>query len=408
MGNGAMIGSALGGALGGAVLAWLAMTAHGEAPMAPRAGARSAEAAPPGDDAPGAVPAAQRNAPAAAPAPIAVGREAGELVTAALLEHARREFVRGWRDVRADGPPGEAVEAAVREYQTTVETLAHELGRRAAARHSEDEAKAALLAGDDLGALLDAVEAHDPGLPAFVDAPRFATLFAPRGGGSVVDGTSLERGRGVADGAVVAFPAGVFTLPNLNRTDGYPSDVTVRGAGMDATLLVASSQGWRGPFTRLVIEDCTVHAADLVDARQGPATLCLRRVRLVGFDTGAGGSTALSASGGCAMLATDCRFESGYGRHPGGHANLLSARGARLVRFERCVAERISLADADVASVLFVDCTFTEMLHDQPQGPTFRNCRWTTMASEHRWDAAHQRRDLNLLFPDWERRLERR
>lgn len=415
MGHGVTIGSALGGAVCGAWIAWLLAAGPGPAAVVPPPAALSVEVGTPdggaadgGADGGAAAAPHREPAPAAASAPLAAGRETSALVSAALVDHARREFGRGWRELRSDAPPTEAVEAGLREFLETVETLPHRLGAEAARGRSEGEAKAALLAGDDLVALLDGAPEHDDELAVHARSERFVTQFRPRGGGSAVDGTSLERGRPVADGAVVAFPAGVFALPDLGRQDSYPSDVVVRGAGMDATLLVAESQSPRGPLVRLTVEDCTVSAYDLVDARSAPAVFCLRRVRLVGFDTGAGGSTALSAGRGCALLATDCRFESGYGRHPNGYASLLRANGARLVRFERCVAERVSLDDASAASVLFVDCTFTDMLEDQPHGPTFRNCRWTSLAAEHRWDEAHRRRDLNTLFPDWERRLARR
>ena len=409
MGNGVTIGSALGGAVCGALITWLVAAGSGAAVVPPPLGVHAADLGVPDGGAP-AVPTAaspreSESAAAVAPASGAVGRQTGERVSAALVDHAKRGFARGWGELRSDAPPTEALEAGVRAYLETVEAMPHQLGADAARRRNEGEAKAALLAGDDLVALLDGAPEHDEDLAVHARSERFVAQFRPRGGGSAVDGTSLERGRQVADGAVVAFPAGVFALPDLGRQDGYPSDVVVRGAGMDATLLVASSQSPRGPLARLTVEDCTVSAYDLVDARSAPAVFCLRRVRLVGFDTGAGGSTALSAFHGCAVLATDCRFESGYGRHPNGYASLLRANGARLVRLERCVAERVSLDDAGGASALFVDCTFTDMLEDQPREPTFRNCRWTTMATEHRWDEAHRRRDLNTLFPGWERRL---
>ena len=40
--------------------------------------------------------------------------------------------------------------------------------------------------------------------------------------------------------------------------------------------------------------------------------------------------------------------------------------------------------------------------------PTFRNCRYTTIAADRKWDADHRRRDLNVLFPQWSERLQRR
>jgi hypothetical protein len=36
------------------------------------------------------------------------------------------------------------------------------------------------------------------------------------------------------------------------------------------------------------------------------------------------------------------------------------------------------------------------------------NCRITEMEEGKRWDGDYRRRDLNTLFPDWQRRLQRR
>lgn len=59
----------------------------------------------------------------------------------------------------------------------------------------------------------------------------------------------------------------------------------------------------------------------------------LRRMRVVGFDCGAGGSVAFYTRA-CAILAQHCRFESGFGTNPEGYANLLRAGGAVAARFE--------------------------------------------------------------------------
>ena len=300
------------------------------------------------------------------------------------------------------------------QFAATVRSQPRALGRIAAEDSERAEAKAARFAGDDLTALLTAIQGDEPEAQELVRSERFPQLLAPRGGNGVLDGTRLQRGDDVAAGTVLSFPAGVFQCYDFGlATRGgdwaFPRDVVVRGAGMDATLLCFDAQTSRGPMQRFAIENCTVFAGGMTNLHaDAPAALSLRNVRVVGFDTGAGGSAALYLGGGTALLAVSCRFESGYGSYPQGYANLLRGSGPCLARFERCILERCSLGDAVGTSVLFVDCSLVDMLGDQPTGPTFRNCRYTTIPADKGNDPDYRQRDLNVLFPDWQRRLQQR
>lgn len=350
----------------------------------------------------------------AAPSTVAPPREEASLLSAALRAFAEREIAAGWREVRSDEVPTEVAAEAMAQFAATVRNEPRELGKKAAEARKLAEAKAATFAGDDLVALLKTIRGDEPEALELVRSERFAQLLAPRGGGGVMDGTRLQRDEAVAASTLLTYPAGVFQLHDLGKAArgsdwAYPQDVVVRGAGMEATLLFVDEQTSRGPMQRFSIENCTVFAGGLTDLRaDAPAALSLRNVRLVGFDTGAGGSAALYLRGGSALLAVSCRFDSGYGRHPEGFANLLRGQQPCLARFENCILERCSLDDADGVSVLFVGCSLVDMLTSQPTGPTFQGCRYTTIPADKAFDPDYRRRDLNALFPDWQRRLQPR
>lgn len=351
---------------------------------------------------------------ATSPSTAASPREDASLLSAALLAYAKDEIAAGWLEVRSDDVPADVVAEVMERFAATVQSQPRELGRSAAEERRRAETRAARFAGDDLAALLQVIQGDEPEAQDLVKSERFAQLLTPRGGSGVLDGTRLKRGEAVAPGTVLSFPAGVFQVYDLGQASrgsdwAFPSDVLVSGAGMNATLLLFDEQTSRGPMQRFAIENCTVFAGGLTDLRaDAPATLSLRNVRVIGFDTGAGGSVALYLGGGSALVAVSCRFESGYGRNPGGYANLLRGGGPCLARFERCSLERCSLNDADGVSVLFVDCSLIDMLGSQPTGPTFQHCRYTTIPADKANDPDYRRRDLNALFPDWQRRLQPR
>lgn len=353
-------------------------------------------------------------APSAAAPSTAAPREDASLLSAALRAYAQGESAAGWREVRGDDVPTDVATEVMEQFAATVRSEPRALGKKAAEARKLAEVKAARFAGDDLTALLQTIRGDEPEALELVRSERFAQLLAPRGGGGVLDGSRLQRDDAVAAGTLLAYPAGVFQLHDLGEATrggdwAYPKDVVVRGAGMDATLLFFDEQTSRGPMQRFTIENCTVFAGGLTDLRaDAPAALSLRNVRAIGFDTGAGGSAALYLRGGSALLAVSCRFESGYGRHPEGFANLLRGQQACLARFENCVLERCSLDDADGVSVLFVGCALVDMLASQPTGPTFQGCRYTTIPADKANDPDYRRRDLNALFPDWQRRLQPR
>jgi hypothetical protein len=358
-------------------------------------------------------PVAGKHAPEAMPAAL-LPREDASLLSAALLAHAQSEIAGGWREVRSEDVPADVVAQLMERFAAMVRDQPRSLAKRAAEDRKLAELKTSRFAGDDPIALLQVIKGEEPEVKEFVLSKRFGTLLVPRGGGSGVDGTRLRPGEAVGAGSVVSFPAGVFEVSDLGRATGgdgaFPSDVVVRGAGMDATLLMWDHQSSQGPVQRFAIEDCTVFAAGgITDLRSGaPGVLSLRRVRVIGFDCGAGSAVAFYLFGGSVLHASACRFEGGYGRAPQSYANLLDARSVCLARFDQCVFDRMGLDAARGPSFAFVDCSMQELLDTPDSGMSLVNCRITEMEEGKRWDGDYRRRDLNTLFPDWQRRLQRR
>lgn len=290
--------------------------------------------------------------------------------SAEMIAWAQREMRAAWKTRRADDMPGSDVARGMEQFRTEVETLPASIGERLAAERIRLEA------AREHGAAFEQLqqlenEESGPAFEVIDDRAAFDEFFRPQSGGGVIDGARIvgRADDAVADGVVLTFGPGIHRLRNLTRDKSpYPRDVTVRGAGMNTTLIVWDGDiDSRAPLVNFAIEDCTMHASSYVtDLRSQPAVIRFTRVRFCGFDMGAGGSVAL-ATDKLALHAIDCRFDGGYGRSPGS-GNLLRSKAAGfLARFERCTFSRIRSGRVDPhATVVFDGCRFEEML-DDPQ-----------------------------------------
>ena len=354
-------------------------------------------------------PGEPRTAPSAEPRRVRDGDE-GPLFSDALRSYARDEILRGWSETRRDPMPEDVLARLLSDYEELLRSAPALLGRKEAeAATLRDSQRTALERGSGVE-WLRALKGNESEIADLPQAPeRFAELFRPKSSGRLHDGTTLAADDVLGNGDVLTYPAGVFLVDDLARgRDPFPTDVTLRGAGMDATLLVMDELSPRSALERFSVEDCTVFAdGGIADVRTDPTLLALRRVRVVGFDCGAGGSYALNLRG-CALSAAQCRFESGYGRNPDGHANLIRDTTPLVARFDGCTFERVSLAGARLPSVVFAGCEMHELLDEPPEGPVYANCRITVLPREHAYDAEVRRRDLNDLFPGWRERVQRR
>jgi hypothetical protein len=316
-------------------------------------------------------------------------------------------------DVRGGGR-GEPAGAIPRDVATRAERIRREhlaladAAEEIAAREIAEEIRReqAFLEDKARGGTMELLRNLDTRLTDLVaDEKRFAVLFERHTAGPVLN-AGPERGETLPDGATISFPAGVHEL-ELPRSRRFPRDLVVEGAGMDATLVRFAELSANDEVQSLTFRDMTLACGSyFTDLRSKPAAIRLERCRVVGFDKGAGSSLLIGARQ-VAFYATDCRFESGYGRSPGS-GNLFRFQ-AGLVRLDRCVIQgpfrsiydgggaatylflRCDIRDAPAQEeraftsppdgVRFVDCTFTYL----PQGAVVRS----------------KPRPLSDLNPDW-------
>ena len=137
------------------------------------------------------------------------------------------------------------------------------------------------------------------------------------------------------------------------------------------------------------------------------AIVALDRVRLTGFDMGAGASTAFGTQG-LILRVRDSIITGGYGRHPE-HGTLFDVRThALLARFESSRLSVINLGlhhIRDRATVVFDDCQLTDILDapynaSPPPGVQFVGTEAGGAVGGP--PGIPRRFDLDELFPGWE------
>jgi hypothetical protein len=356
-----------------------------------------------------------------------VVEEAG-LFSDALLAYARDGLYSGWSGVRGDAMPDDQLAIGMAQFEDNVRSMPRGLGRQLA----EARTKAELLAADArrggaFGLLATLLEGDGAPLPELVgNAAAFEELFAREHPEAPVDAAKWEPGADAPDGTTLNFPAGCFRFELPADQQGQaPADLTIAGAGMDATLLVLTDDlGSRGALQRLELRDCTIYTNNnyLFDQRQGGATVVLDRVRVVGFDIGAGSSCALFFQEGLALTARNSIFAGGFGRSPI-HGTLFDMRNdALLARFENCSIERMAIEVWRLqpnATVVFESCDLLDIISHQPlveqvqshAGVELIACRLEEVSTSELYSSESTKkdelvRDLDDLFPDWKTRLE--
>ena len=337
---------------------------------------------------------------------VEAGKGPDELFSAALIRHFESGFHKGWHEVR-DDDPDEATLARGREtFEETVLGLPRDLGRSAGETAvRRDRLDAALRDGDGL----TLIELAADGTWEPDDALEVLDLCcAPREHSGTVDGDQFAGAGKVQKGLVIHFGAGVHTLSprrlTPDRGEPFPSDITIQGAGMDATLLNLEEISLRHPVERLAFRNLTIFTCDDYgfDLRNAGAVLDYEGVRSVGFDIGAGGSLCFSVNRGVMIRARDSQFLGGYGRHPGS-GNLW--RGDTLVaRFERCRFELVDLEVGRLRSgkVVFQQCVFGLMDRDPMKSAStrvlFQNCVLEPV-TDPKTAFPDKRKDLGELSP---------
>ncbi len=335
----------------------------------------------------------------------------GEVFGPVQRGYGAKEIALGWLAVRRDQiPPGE-VQEGLQRYEIMVRSGPRQIGRDLANRQTERDVATNELDRAGLFAVLAALDAGGLGpLPEVVsDAHKYAAQFTCQSLGPSMSVKVFAEIRDVPGAVQIVLPPGVTKLSEWpGDPRNWPACVTITGSGMQASLLVADEIHIRGPVDRLTIRDCTIKTNDdcLTDLRHKYATILMERVRVIGFDTGSGASCAFSTAGS-AMLLRDCRFEGGYGRSPETGSLMDIRTQANLMRFERCVFERMSMDLERLppgATIVFDTCRMIDLLDEEdPRALGHKGIQFlggeVYLASEATKQALA--RDLDLLFPGW-------
>lgn len=182
---------------------------------------------------------------------------------------------------------------------------------------------------------------------------------------------------------------------------------------MNATLLVLETDlSVDSKIRNLRFRDLTVYTDGncLFDVRGDGTVVRLDRVRVCGFDSGAGGSSAFNTDT-LALHCVNSFLTGGYGRSPGS-GYLFDVRTDGLVaRFDGCAIEAVRLGRIrDGATLVMRACTLRDMLDDPEElaaehpGVLLDPCSVERIQGDHA-SRATLKRDLNDLFPDWKEAL---
>ncbi|MEZ5979973.1 MAG: hypothetical protein R3F34_17415 [Planctomycetota bacterium] len=346
------------------------------------------------------------------------------LLSAALLAYARDGITSGWSARRDDAIPPSALDAGMARFEELVLEAPRTIGMELAEQRTRTELAEADARRGGAFALLELLMSGDgaPVLGLVEDVTAFDALFVRESPETTVDPARAKSGDPTEfePGSTIRFPAGCFSIGNVlergARATAAP-DLTLAGSGMDATLLVLEEDlGSRGPIRRFEIRDCTIYTNDnyLFDHRQGPATVVLTRVRVVGFDKGSGASCALAMREGVVLQAVGCRFEGGYGGMPTA-GTLFDIRNDGLVaRFDDCVVARTAVDLRRLqpnVTLLFSGCRLEGLLYadgfdQQLVAHPGVALAGTTVEPYDPNLHGPLVRDLNELFPGWKGRLE--
>ena len=332
----------------------------------------------------------------------------------ALQAFALEGLARGWAEVRDDPLPEDLAAVGLSRFREQVEALPRRIGRDLGREQGRRDLIATGVEQVGVFTVLDAIDEQLAGpMPELVeDGQRFGATFTCDLPGPVIPGDEFLRTggpeAGLADGTTIRFGPGVGRVYQWVRRGAAPRCMTIEGAGMDQTLLVAPPiPGMGTTLDRLTIRDCTIYARALLQMRNRGAQVLVERVRVVGFDEGADSGTCLTLDR-TALLMRDCRFEAGYGKDAKAVGRLFDVRGdSLLARFERCRFDGIYLGLRHLprrTTVVFSECLMTDLRDredprtlDRP-GLSFVDCSVTLGNPD---DGAVRGRDMEQLFPGW-------
>ncbi len=351
--------------------------------------------------------------------------DAGVLFSQALMDHAIQGIKDGWSKSRQEEISRDKLTAGLKRFKDTVLRIPLTIGEALAQEQNDVEKwNRAIREGNGVD-LLEAADKSStaPPMSLLEDKEQVEKFFLSKNPEKLIQLNSDKRkmAESLTDGATLEFGPGVFDLGALQRVLRMKRsglrDLTIRGAGMDQTLLVLNSDlSPGGHIERLHVKNCTIHCNNnyLFDQRRGVVTMEAEFVRVVGFDMGAGGSCMVSANQSF-LYFRHCRIEGGYSRAIVGSGNLIDVRSEGLVsRFEDCRMSHISIGAGGRGNHLFVGCNLVEILDSPASWARQKGIQLIDTRVSHfqRYVEGAERLkslkfDLNDLFPDWKKKMKR-
>ncbi|MEQ8768661.1 MAG: hypothetical protein RL885_32440 [Planctomycetota bacterium] len=343
------------------------------------------------------------------------GARCEDLFSPALLAYALEHYRDAWNEM---GPPSSEQEsAALERFRHLVLELPEKIaGEEIQIRRECDHLRDVVRAGDGVELLktgqFDLLRDRDD----HRDFIERAVRRSVSGESKSLAGGLFSRGRDetgkkieLEDGTDIVFPAGIHDLneARFREIREFPDDIRLVGSGMDTTLVRVEGINLAGDTRRLTIEHMTIDCRDngLFDARTGGVVIALHGVRIVGFDSGHGGSFIVSCSKGSVIQAIGCEFIGGYGVDPGeGALYRLYNGAAALGYFRNCDFELLRLgfnSAPEGNNVVFEGCHFRSLLERmdlQTPGAEFLECRFGEEYDPNRPKDSY-RKDLRELFP---------
>lgn len=348
--------------------------------------------------------------------PAGLPGDSEDMFSARLLQHAMDGIRSGWAQTRENEPSEDELQVGLGMFREQTLQVPGSVGRYLAKRRSEAE-----MALEDArtGGVFKVLERLDEGAegPLFdvVDSSKvFDQFFQRAEGGPSLDGAhGIGRQDPVPDGSTLLFTAGVHSISDFGRKwrKHYPRDLTIRGAGKDATMIVLRSDlSAHDTVRNLTFENCTVHANGnyLFDVRTPKMSVTVRSCRLLGWTTGAGAS-CLFGTEALALRVVDTEITGVYNRHPASGKLFDVRTNGLLARFENCTFDALDMfrGTRGGATLVFVNCRTKDIFGNRKVVPSHARVLGTTM----NWFAGEKpedvKRDLNELFPDWNQELQR-
>lgn len=338
-------------------------------------------------------------------------REDPALFSKALLEHFRVTYVQAWCEQCADSPGESDIAAGERRFREAVLALPAELAYLDAEMHN---GILAVRQAAELGEGCTLLELAREGFyeSEYEDRTWEAIdrSVKRRKSGSTVDGSRFfsDKDAKLTEGMTITFGPGLHVLDQrqLRGEDDltFPSDVTISGAGINATLLRLGNFSASGNVERFTFRDLTIDANDngLFDLRSGCLVLDLGNVRIVRFDAGHGGCDIFGVREGSLIQAVNCEIIGGYGQSPG--SGYLFEGSPVIGSFTDCRLELLDLTFREVSPagrLLFQNCIFAlleeDPLENNAPGVFFSGCLVESLL-EPGTPKSDLRKDLGDLF----------